>query len=325
MRVAIVHDMEGVSHIESVREVFPSFQDYWHTGRAKLTADLAAAAVGLLEGGASEVVLVNHHGLGEPEWPNVVEEAVPTGVRVSGWSLLDTLASEVDVMLQVGAHARGGHPSFLSHTSGVGVRWRANGELLSESHLWAWDTGVPVIGIVGSSGLGATLGSLADVPFLAVQTSQDRASAKPVHQDPVQTAGAIRRFAKAVVSEARDQASRTPDRVVLEASIRNADDAAPALEGAGWTRRSRTEFRVGPAPWKDLAGAFEAAGEAAWEPYAFSVDGFDPRSEATSMSVPSHRLSASRAWLESWAHEETAEWITPEVAARWDGVGIPPD
>jgi D-amino peptidase len=107
MRVVIVFDMEGTSHIGDFRELCPIFPEYWDIGRAKLTNDVAAAARGLLAGGATEVVVMNHHGAGEVEWPNVVPEDLPDGVTIVEWDKL-AMRSEVDAMFQVGAHARGG-------------------------------------------------------------------------------------------------------------------------------------------------------------------------------------------------------------------------
>ena len=210
MRVAVVVDMEGASHIGDFREVFPVYPEYWRSGRAKLTADVGAAAVGLLDGGATEVLVVDHHQAGEAEWPNLIEESLPDGTRLAGSDVMESMPEHADAMLQVGCHARAGSPSFVSHTNLL--RLRVGGELVSESHLWAWTAGVPVLGIVGSEALGATLGSLADVPFLAVQTGEGRSSARPVHDDPADTAAAIRAFAATAISGADGQRSRTPPR-----------------------------------------------------------------------------------------------------------------
>ncbi len=70
-RVLLLADMEGVSQIDDFRECWPIYSEYWQTGRQKMTADVAAAAQGLLDGGASEVGIVNGHGFG---YPNIIEE-----------------------------------------------------------------------------------------------------------------------------------------------------------------------------------------------------------------------------------------------------------
>lgn len=325
MRVVIVCDMEGTSHIGDFHELYPIFPEYWDRGRRKLTNDISAAALGLIEGGATEVVVMDHHGAGEPSWPNVVAEDLPDGVRLIDWSEL-AMRNEVDAMFHVGAHARGGSPTFHSHTILPGLRLRVGEELLSESHWWAWTGDVPVIGIVGSEGLGAGLGSLSDVPFLAVQTGDGRGSARPVFAAPDQTAEAIRSFAKAAFADGGGQRSRAPRGVILEASVQNADDAAEAMTAAGWSRTRQTEFRIEAGAWRQdgepVDEAISKALEATWQPYAWSFDGVDPTSRESGLAFPTARRAATEAWLTAWTNDRTIEWITPESATRWEGLNV---
>ena len=81
MRVALVFDMEGVAHIGDVREPYPTYREYWETGRAKLAVDVVAATNGLLAGGASEV-FIDDHGAGETEWPNLILDRLPDRASV---------------------------------------------------------------------------------------------------------------------------------------------------------------------------------------------------------------------------------------------------
>ena len=321
MRVVIVFDMEGTSHIGDFHELYPIFHEYWDRGRKKLTNDVSAAARGLLEGGATEVVVMDHHGAGEVPWQNAVPEDLPDDVRLVDWDDL-AMRDEVDAMFQVGAHARGGSPTFHSHTMLPGLRLRVGPELLSESHLWAWTGDVPVLGIVGSAGLGTSLGSLSDVPFLAVQTGDGRASARPVFANPEQTADAIQAFAKAAARDGARQRSRTPRGVVLEASVQNGDDAAAAMASEGWSRTSRTEFRIEAGAWRDdgepIDRAISAAGNAAWSPYLHTFEGIEPTSRASGVAFP--RRAETEAWLIAWTNDRTVEWITERSAARWEGM-----
>ena len=323
MRVVIVFDMEGTSHIGDFHELYPMFPEYWDRGRRKLTNDVSAAARGLLAGGATEVVVMNHHGAGETEWPNAVAEDLPEGVQLVDWEEL-AMRDHVDAMFQVGAHARGGSPSFSSHTILPGLRLRVGDELLSESHWWAWTGDVPVLGIVGSAGLGATLGSLSDVPFLAVQTGDGRASARPVYANPDQTAEAIHGFAKAAIGDGGGQRSRSPRDVVLEASLQNADDAAEAMTAAGWSRTSRTEFRIEAGAWREegepIDQAISAALEPAWQPYAHTFEGLDPTSRESGLAFPSDRRAQTEAFVTAWHGDRTVEWITEQTATRWEGM-----
>ena len=325
MRVVIVFDMEGTSHIGDFHELYPMFPEYWDRGRRKLTNDISAAARGLLEGGATEVVVINHHGAGDAEWPNAVPEDLPDGVHLVDWDER-TMRDEVDAMFQVGAHARGGSPTFHSHTSVPGLRLRAGGELVSESHLWAWTGDVPVLGIVGSAGLGEGLGSLSDVPFLAVQTGDGRASARPSHASPDETAEQIRAFAKAAVRNGGGQRSRSPRDVVLEASLQNADAAAASMTTAGWSRTSRTEFRIESDAWREagepIDTAISGAIEAAFGPWDYAFVGIDPTSRASGLAFPVARRAETDALLTAWTNDRTVEWITEQSATRWEGMTV---
>lgn len=325
MRVVIVFDMEGASHIDDFHELYPMFPEYWDRGRRKLTNDVSAAARGLLEGGATEVVVMNHHGAGDIEWPNAVAEDLPEGVRLIEWDKV-AMRDHVDAMFHVGAHARGGSQTFSSHTILPGLRLRVGEELLSESHWWAWTGDVPVLGIVGSAGLGAGLGSLSDVPFLAVQTGEGRASARPVFASPDLTAEAIRSFARMTVRQGTAQRSRAPRGVILEASVQNGDDAAAAMVAAGWSRTSRTEFRIEAGAWRQdgepISEGISAAIEASWQPYAYSFEGVDPTSRDSGLAFPAVRRAETEAFLAAWTNDRTVGWITPESATRWEGMDV---
>jgi D-aminopeptidase len=326
MRIAVVFDMEGTSHITDLREPFPTYREYWETGRAKLTDDIVAASRGLLAGGATEVWIYNHHGAGEVGWPNVIVERLPDRTRiVEDWNKLE-MRDHVDAMFQVGAHARGGSPSFLSHTILPGLRLRLDGELLSESHWWAWTGNVPVLGIVGSAELGATRGTLGDVPFLAVQRSRDRRHVEPIFGSTQETASQIEAFATAAVRDASARRISTPAGPIrLEASIQNGDDAAAAMAEAGWTRTGRTSYATEAPSWRGdgepINTALLAAIATTWVPYSFLFDGLDATSEETALAYPADQAAHDEAWLQSWAADATPEWFEPSAAdGPWEGL-----
>lgn len=325
MRVALVFDMEGTSHIGGIREPFPMYREYWATGRAKLTNDVVAASKGLLAGGASEVWIINHHGAGDVDWPNIMVERLPGRVRMADDWGKRAMRDHVDAMFQVGAHARGGSPSFLSHTLLPGLRLRFGGELLSESHWWTWTGSVPVLGMVGSVEFGAERGSLGDVPSLGVQRSIDRATAFPVHASPAATAEAIGAFASSAVRDAGHRRIATPAGPIrLEASVQNGDRAASAMAGAGWQRTGRTEFAIQADAWRSdgepIDEAIYAAGSAAYAPYAFWFDDLDASSEEAALAFPPDRLVRSTEMLESWSADRTPLWFEPSAAdGPWEG------
>jgi len=144
MRIAVSVDMEGASQLRSVREIWGCLPEYWQTGKPRLEDDVAAVCEGLLAGGASELVVLDNHG---GNAVNVAAEALPTGARLETWRDFDLPDHGVDATFQVGYHARGGVDGFLSHTYVPGLRLRAGGELISESHGRAWASGLPLLGI----------------------------------------------------------------------------------------------------------------------------------------------------------------------------------
>jgi D-amino peptidase len=320
VRIAIVFDMEGTSHISDWRELLPTCAEYWSSGRQKLTANVSAAASGLLEGGATEVVVVNHHGAGEVEWPNIIEEALPPGVRSAPWEMTE-LRDHTDAMFQVGCHACGGSPSFVSHTILPGLRLRHRGELISESHEWAWTSEVPVIGMVGSSALGSERGSLSSVPYLAVQESDDRRSARPVYPDPEVTAVEIAAFARDAARQVTDglPAPFTREDVELEASLPNGDAEAETMQDAGWVRTSATEFVIRAPRWADVVEAIDVAADSAWVPYSWTFDGLDVSTERSARSLAD---ALGDRFFEVWDRyvaEDTARWIEPRSAGVLEG------
>jgi hypothetical protein len=185
--------------------------------------------------------VLDNHGSGSPV--NVGAETLPQGARIEAWDVFDLAAHGVDATFQVGYHARGGTDGFLSHTYVPGLRLRVAGELISESHGRAWAAGVPLLGIVGNDVHERTLGSLADTPYLVVQTSISRDTMQPVFADPDDGYEAIRRFSAGCVRAGGGMPTHDgPQGVPLEASLANGDEPVVALEAAGWRQVGDVEF-----------------------------------------------------------------------------------
>jgi D-aminopeptidase len=87
MRVVLSVDMEGVSQLSDPREIFAFRPEYWATGKPRIEADTAAAARGLLSGGAREVIVLDNHGGGNPQ--NVSPESLPEGARLETWNAFE--------------------------------------------------------------------------------------------------------------------------------------------------------------------------------------------------------------------------------------------
>jgi D-aminopeptidase len=311
VRVVISADMEGISQLVDPHEILAFARPYWKTGRRRMTADVAAAAEGLLAAGADEVIVLDNHGSGNPE--NVLRDALPDGARLETWNVFDLPSHGVDALIQVGYHARAGVPGFVSHTYVPGLRLRVDGELIGESHGRAWAADVPLLGIVGNDAHERTLGSLVGIPYLAVQRTSSTAHATPVFDDGASRT-AIAGFA-ADVLRLGGVIPAAPSDLLFEASLRASAEQIRTLEAAGWRQRSETEFAVDLASWRDAREPLAAAMEAAIAPWLAYFAGFDVTSEAAAEAVHDEPiLREGRERIDAWLDEPQPEWLTPVLA-----------
>jgi D-aminopeptidase len=324
MRVALILDMEGVSHIGDLHEAYPQFPEYWRAGRDKLAADVVAASRGLLAGGASEVIVFNRHG--GWTWPNLIVDRLPERARLADGLSDLVIRDHADAMFQVGVHAGGGGRGFLSHTICPGLRLRVGEEMVTESHWWAWTGDVPLLGIVGSEALRDELGTLRDTPFLGVQVSSDRAVSRPAFDSASETADAILAFAADAARRVVDRRISTPvGPVTLEASFPNGAEAAGAMAEGGWRQTSATTFEVEASGWRSdgepIDQAIETAAGAAYSPYALMFKGLDLTSEETALSYPADARARSAEMLRAWAADQPPRWYDASMAGRHEGAG----
>jgi D-aminopeptidase len=306
MLVAVSVDMEGASQLGSVREIYGCLPEYWETGKPRLEADVFAACEGLLAGGAAELVVLDNHG---GNTVNVSPEALPLGARLETWRDFDLRSHGVDATFQVGYHARGGVEGFLSHTYVPGLRLRAGGELISESHGRAWASGVPLLGITGNDLHAQTLGSLSETPFLVVQRSHGRSAMQPVW-DAEDGLAAIREFAERCIRDAA-AAPRVepPADVTFEASMPNGREVADQMIAAGWSRSGDVEFQAGIETWGDSRDLLATAMSAALVPFMpYWLGGFDSAGDAA--AADQERVAQLRLIFDAWAEESHPEWYT---------------
>jgi D-aminopeptidase len=310
--VALSVDMEGAAGITDMRECLAACHEYWARGTRLLEADVAAAAEGLLTGGASEVVVLDNHGSGNPE--NVPAASLPKSARLETWHVFELREHGVEAMFQVGYHARGGVDGFLSHTYVPGLRLRVGEELISESHGRIWAADVPLLGIVGNDEHERTLGSLAGTPYLVVQESSGRGGSRPVHADAAESTAAIRAFAEQAMRAAKSAPHfEQPSKTTFAASLPNGGEAVEAMEAGGWTRTGEVEFAVELGSWRDarepLAAAM-GAGVAPFMPWWTEITSPEARDAADPETTGElERL------LVAWAHESQPEWHTRPAPA----------
>jgi D-amino peptidase len=299
--------MEGASQLRSVREIWGALPEYWQTGKPRLEDDVAAACGGLLAGGASEVVVLDNHG---GNTVNVSSEALPDGARLETWRDFDLREHGIDATFQVGYHPRGGVDGFLSHTVVPGLRFRADGELISESHCRAWASAVPLLGITGNDLHEQTLGSLAGTPYLVTQTSLGRSAMTPVWDDPADGREAIREFAERCAKDARSAPpQREPADVRFEASMPNGGEVAEQMLEAGWTRSGEVGFSARLGTWREARELLAASMNAALVPFLpYWLGGF--ASAEAAAAADQERVELIRVIFDAWAEESQPQWYS---------------
>lgn len=277
MLVALSADMEGVSQLDDWRAIFAFQPAYWHEGRAQMEAEVAAAARGLLAGGADEVVVLDNHASGNPF--NIRAESLPAGARLETWNVFDLRERRVDALLQVGYHSRAGLDAFVPHTYVPELVLHVDGEPISESHGRAWAAGVPLLGICGNDVHGRTLGSLDGVPYLVTQRTWSTVDARPAA-----TLDEIERFAEDVVRTGGVPV-RPPERARLTAFV-----------------RGEPLFTFDIERWEDARQPIADAMATAIAPWTRYIAPFDLTSEDAMTAVQHEPLlrevsSAFEAWL----------------------------
>jgi D-aminopeptidase len=305
VRVAVSVDMEGASQLRSVREIWGCLPEYWQTGKPRLEDDVAAVCEGLLAGGASELVVLDNHG---GNAVNVSPETLPAGARLETWRDFDLRDYDVDATFQVGYHPRGGVDGFLSHTLVPGLRFRVDGELISESHQRAWASGVPLLGITGNDLHEQTLGSLSQVPFLVTQKSIGRSGMSPIWDEPEDGRTALREFAERCLRDAASAPSLPePSDATFEASMPNGSEVADQMVESGWTRSGEVEFEAQLRTWGDARDLIAAAMNAALVPFMpYWLGSFDSAEDAA--TADQQRVEQLRLIFDAWAAESQPEW-----------------
>ena len=249
--------MEAIAGIHNIRETFGWCREYWESGRQAYTRDVAAAAQGLLDAGADEVIVLDNHGAGAP-W-NILLEQLPAGARGENVNVFDLPRQGIDGLLLVGYHPPAGVDGFVPHTYVPNVHLLVDDVEIGEAHGRAWAADVPLLGITGHEALRPTLGALSAAPFLAVQTGRDRLNATPAFDHEAESTEAIRSFAREClrgISEA--PRPRPPSDYTFEARVFGTESVT--LQLAAWSDAREpiaAAMGAGMAPFIDLFRALD--------------------------------------------------------------------
>jgi D-aminopeptidase len=289
--------MEGISQITDYRQIWPEFPEQWEEGKAAMRADALATAKGLLAGGARAVTLCELHSPGRD--PILDDEELPKGVSWTARGEVmksSGVTSEFDAVFMLGSPARCGTPhGFMSQTNGINVRVAVDGQPVTEVHLNAWRTALPVIGVVGDEALGEQMdGTLAGVPFLSVKRATERASATALYSTEEGLA-AIQAFASWCAKNAGGrEASPIPERFVLSLSM--PPQLTDLVEGIDGLRRTSPAIVAKSVTdwWYEAEPAVTGALQA-----SFSL-----------LTAPGVDAAERREILQQWAATTEAEWLT---------------
>lgn len=159
MKVHIISDMEGVSGIvkgEQVTGGDPMYEE----GRKLYTEEINAAVRGATAAGATEIVVMDHHGAGGG-WsfnslvPELLDPACEYVVQSEWTEYTEFLEAGVDACLLIGMHARAGAAGGVMNHTVSGQSWQNlwfNGTLVGETGINAalcgsW--GCPVLLVTG--------------------------------------------------------------------------------------------------------------------------------------------------------------------------------
>lgn len=309
-RILLLADMEGISQIDDFRECWPIHPEYWRTGRAKMTADVAAAAQGLLDGGATEVLIVNGHGFG---YPNIIAGELPDGARLLDEDEVNPTLRRgaFDATLQVGRHARcGTKHGFMSHTQTPDFRVSIDGSPVTECHINAWRANKPLLGVIGDAALEPELdGALTGTPFIAVKHADTRVDVSPVHPTAEASAAAIRAFsAWCVVNGDKRRMPMLPERFIFACCLNEAL-AEQAIDQHGLMRTSPSVLVKSATDWwVETEPALQAAMTASMRPWNAAWQGIDYSCEESLSRQDPARLERARRYVHEWLHRNEVTW-----------------
>jgi D-amino peptidase len=225
LRVLVIHDMEGLAG-QSDPSSFDFGTALYPTAQEWLAADVNAVVDGLFAGGATEVLIADGHGSGNPDPDlrrDLLDERAIQIIREEPFdTYFDLPESEpIDAVAVVGMHAKTGSRGFASHTFTLGIELRINDRAITETELVAlsWGrVGVPVIFASGDDRLASDLQTMPWIEFVTVKeaTAADSARTRPPEEARADLRAAAQRAVERL-AEAKVMRVSTPIRAGLRA------------------------------------------------------------------------------------------------------------
>ena len=210
VNVLLLYDMEGVTGAVRGQDVSIGSDSYPAT-RESLTADVNAAIAGLLEAGATEVVVTDGHGSGSND-PDYILEKLPKGARFDLRAVpydpyIETMDRSFAAMVAIGMHGRAGGTGFLAHTYNGHTKWVMGGHDMNESMLVAASAArfdIPLILVTGDDILQKEIAAFSpETAYVVVKRAVSVDAAEPRPRETV----------SAEIAAAASRALRSRDRV----------------------------------------------------------------------------------------------------------------
>jgi D-amino peptidase len=186
LKVLIVYDLEGVTGATTGRSVNFGGEGYAEV-RQSLTEDVNAAIRGLLAAGATEIVITDGHGSGNPD-PDYLLEKLPAGARFDIRdkpydAYIDTIDDTFAAVVAIGMHSGAEGAGFLSHTYSGHLKWAIGGEAINESMIVAASAarfGVPLVMVTGDQVLQQEVAAFSpQTAYAVVKSSSARDKTEP--------------------------------------------------------------------------------------------------------------------------------------------------
>lgn len=160
-----------------------------------LAADVNAVVDGLFAGGATEVVIADGHGSGNPDpdlRTDLLDGRAAQIIRDEPFdTYFDLPESEaIDAVAVVGMHSKTGSGGFAAHTFTLGIDLLINGQAITETELVALSWGRFGVPVIFASGDDKLRGDLETMPWIEYVTVKDAPSADSAIVRPVEEARA---------------------------------------------------------------------------------------------------------------------------------------
>ena len=239
-KVFICADIEGISGVSSPEQVGGTGADYGR-GRKLMADDVNAAIQGAVDGGATEIVVIDSHGTGHNLQRDDLDPRARliSGNAVRRYGMLEGLDETFDAVFFIGHHAKAGSlAGVFAHTQNGNIRdVQINGRSVGEGGigtLYAHWFGVPVVMVTGDQ---VAVAQIKEVATEASGVVVKRAlNGRTVELRPTgETRDEIRRTAQQAVRSARKFEPRRagPFRVQIcyrDSAIPEVAEAIPGVE-----------------------------------------------------------------------------------------------